>query len=565
MNNKKRLLAIVLATMMLFCTMAVLAACGNNPKTFDLDWRNYLMDEKEFLKANNAPKLPVVSSGNFGNASVETTNASRGLIVVTEDNSTYGYSIVSGKTFGTTDDLRNLEYNEDYTFIGTKRNGNSVLYDVTGRNVATGSNIVTYTRTVTVDGKTTNYLQISIDNNYSFYLEFLENGSLSDDELTILPTDTDNDNLPSQGEAFKEQPITLSEIFEIDEDEIDDTLDKTYVRLFGRSIAFYNNADKEISRWTRPTNIGTSIYVDGNILFSTLTPVDAMKTDGYNYVDANGNKYDAKLFSFNIKSGKTNELNVDYVLTGKQASLYNKITHAHDVAEIKVCHMTDGVAWSYNADSIVINAKGEVGFSMRDSMYGHPFAKVGNNLITLDLNTNCHIVDVKGNLLATLGEMSSVETMLSDGFVLKRNGKIGVVGFDGKVKVGFTYEKINECRIYGNYVIVRDDVGERYSLNLSTGVATSLKVITSGSVGLTSVYSFGSYYSPDYTLIYTFDPDKRTYDWYNLDGTSIVKNVITANPTYNTMYIFGNKYGFTAMRVATGTGTETLAYIRFKF
>lgn len=565
MNNKKRLLTLIVAVMMIFSMVAVLAACDShgksNGKGSDIDWTHYL-DSISSLTNKIGNKLPSISSKTFGsNVSVSMSYANEGLLVLTfadsVDNYKYGYSIVANKEFGNSDSLTDMYAGEYNTFRGVRSNGDQVLYDITGTKIAVGTSISLSEVSVTNNGDTTTYLKIVVDGTTT-YRKVLVDGSLSSMGLSELPSKQDNVFLPEVGEVFTTTPETLANWLDIDVDYWDNYLERTYVRNYGRTIVFFNSEDEEISRLTTPLDCSALIYVDKHIVYSTLTPVDPMATRGYNYVSGS-DKYNAQLYSFDISSGKTSKLNVNYVLTEAGGTLYNKYDNAYDLAVVEVCMMVDGVAWEDYADVLVIDANGSNLFSYQDSLYGIPMAVVGDNYLT----SGGFIVDANGELVASLGD--SIKTVLSDGFVVEVDGKIGVVGFDGVVTVGFEYALASSSSIAGKYAIVIEN-DRLYSLNLSTNRATRLTSLTSASEENISITTLGNY-----SLIcvreyyYGTGSYSYTYSFYNLDGTKVISHATSNYISLSTCNIDGAKYGIARVQVTDSSGDTSYVYLRFAF
>ena len=552
MKTTKRLLAVVLSVFMIFSTVAVLAACDSS---FDIDWADYVMtlDERLDTAGNRMPK---VNSTNLipANANVDLRETSTGLIKVTTSGSSniYGYLIASDAIFGQNDDLISLTcniYTDTYTYLGSTSDGTSILYDMFGNKLATGKYIDAAVVTETVGGRTTLYLQIDTINNditSTLYRKINSDGTLDNTVLNKLPSD--EDSLPKKGEIFITVGTTLRSWLDleavtlVDDDFEDAILDEVTVKTHGTTAVFYRDG-KMLSEFTKPRDINALAYADGKIIYTTLTPVDSEATSGFNYVSGS-QKYKSKTFSFNIKNGATKRLNVDYVITNA-AMMYNRTEKAFDLAVVQVYRMVNGIAWAKDAykDVLIVDKNGAIGFSYTDNPYGLPLVNVGKNYLTASNN----IVNSKGKLVVSLAD-ATLKSLISDGIVVTVDGKVGTIGFDGKVKAEFEYTLVNS--IYGNYTIVTNKFESKVVLNLSTGTTTSLMTIantSSDSEVLVDGYFVG-------TLV------DNAYNWYLLDGTPVASNV-SGSITVRNVTIFGHRYGFAQALTKDGTSQ----FLRFEF
>ncbi len=290
--------------------------------------------------------------------------------------------------------------------------------------------------------------------------------------------------LPDVGERFEPEKETLSEFIGFN---MDDTFaDSRYVRTETsengeEALVFYNASGKRLSRFVVPFNtlVGSQVYAGGRILYQTADYVDPFATDGYNYI--NSGKAQVKSYSFDIDSGKTEALSLDYVVIGTEEYMYNFSAERVDAAYVAVVEMTDGVAVAgYNREDIyIINGEGEVQLKESDCYYGLPKVRVGDNFLT---DRNC-IVDRDLSLVAELPSTATVETYPSvDGVVVTTEGLVGVVDYAGKVKVPFTGDPYGVA-MSGRMVVAID--GDDYVLDLNTGVTRLLSEICGTETGIT--------------------------------------------------------------------------------
>lgn len=556
MRNKKSVLAIVVAVIMTFSMVAVLAACSGTG-TFNIKWENYLEDISDYAKELKT-SLPTISKVAISSsADIYTGELYDGLVTLYENGYDYGYSIVANRTFAQTDHLSSL-YANTYRYVTyyygySYYNGyKEYLYDIYGDKIVSSEDLmVNGVRSVTEDGETTQYLELTLDGSSTVYYKVLENGGISTRQLSALPTPANGSStLPQLGDTISADRQSLGDWLNIDYgEETDSYLTDTEVELMGRNVVFYNG-DKKLSTWLQPLDLWNVIYVDGSLIYTTRTPMDPMATKGYNYV-YNGSKYNVKTYSLNIKNGRSAQIAADYVIAAG-ASMYNMTDKTHDLALITAIRMVDGVAWagqSSYSDQMIINAKGKIGFSMQDSEYGLPMAKFGTNYITYSINS-INIVTPKGKIVASLSQSNSeLLNITSNSMVLNMNGKIGAIDSNGMVTASFKYNL--EGNIYGNLAVVSDDNGQQYVLNLTTGAANPLG---------DNVIAYGDGY-----LLREYDTNTHTYSWKDLNGRTIVSGCPYSNISLTNIYMGENHYVWARVEVESDWWYTTYEYIRIAF
>ena len=564
MKTAKKLLLVIVAFVMAFGSVALLAACNDEDTahkagTFNVSWDNYIYDPDELREVANGFNIPVFEERGFGDdvESVGTNYADVGLVVLRKDSGNcYGYSLYKDATFGEGDKLVGLSSHYNNCFLGRTADGDNILYDIEGKTIAKGRSVYTSNvSSATVDGEIKHYLTVVVDNSVEYH-EIAEDGSLSVVGLDELPN---KKTLPAEGELFTADAAeSLFDMFKIDQDEPDSYMKEVYARTYGRTMIFTDKNDKVLSRFEKPLNIGTYLYLNKQLVYSTLTPVDAMATKGFNYIQGD-NKYLSKLYTFNIATGRTKELKVDYVLRSSGGCLYNKKTKAHDLVAARICHMTDGVARESDAylDTVILNVNGEIGFSAQNNPFGMPMAKIGKNYLCATLTDNkFSIVNAKGDLVAYLGNVvGAMQSVLSDGFLVKLDNKLGIIGFDGVVKVGFDYQYLLPA--YGNHTLVTDENGAYYAFNLADRGITRLASMLGVDEADISIYTVNNY-----GFIRVYNKETYTYDFYNLDGKKII-SAATSN-SFGNCSVFNltgkKRYMFCGVNVADGDGTAIKYY-----
>lgn len=193
-------------------------------------------------------------------------------------------------------------------------------------------------------------------------------------------------------------------------------------------------------------NLANAIYVDGKILYSTVTDVEFDAEDGYNLIHKDGinvfndKKQNVKTFSFDIKSGKTKELDLQYIITN-YTPLYNRSSNKYDAVLVSAIKKNDGVA-IYESDidliNLIIDKDGKAGYQFEGMPAGNfDIIKLNDSRILL---SNGYIVDNKGKTVSFPGKIDSI----GDNFITVFDGsKYGAIDFDGKTVLPFVYDNLD--------------------------------------------------------------------------------------------------------------------------
>lgn len=193
-------------------------------------------------------------------------------------------------------------------------------------------------------------------------------------------------------------------------------------------------------------NLANAIYVDGKILYSTVTDVEFDAEDGYNLIHKDGinvfndKKQNVKTFSFDIKSGKTKELDLQYIITN-YTPLYNRSSNKYDAVLVSAIKKNDGVA-IYESDidliNLIIDKDGKAGYQFEGMPAGNfDIIKLNDSRILL---SNGYIVDNKGKTVSFPGKIESI----GDNFITVFDGsKYGAIDFDGKTVLPFVYDNLD--------------------------------------------------------------------------------------------------------------------------
>ena len=193
-------------------------------------------------------------------------------------------------------------------------------------------------------------------------------------------------------------------------------------------------------------NLANAIYVDGKILYSTVTDVEFDAEDGYNLIHKDGinvfndKKQNVKTFSFDIKSGKTKELDLQYIITN-YTPLYNRSSNKYDAVLVSAVKKNDGVAiYESNIDliNLIIDKDGKAGYQFEGMPAGDfDIIKLNDSRILL---SNGYIVDNKGKTVSFPGKIESI----GDNFITVFDGsKYGAIDFDGKTVLPFVYDNLD--------------------------------------------------------------------------------------------------------------------------
>ena len=101
--------------------------------------------------------------------------------------------------------------------------------------------------------------------------------------------------------------------------------------------------------------------------------------DGYNLIHKDGinvfndKKQNVKTFSFDIKSGKTKELDLQYIITN-YTPLYNRSSNKYDAVLVSAVKKNDGVAiYESNIDliNLIIDKDGKAGYQFEGMPAGN--------------------------------------------------------------------------------------------------------------------------------------------------------------------------------------------------
>lgn len=575
MNTNKKLTAVIMAAILVLCAVVMLAAC-NKGKNFDIDLDNYLVDATELdLNGNGQKNYPTISEVSFDSSlTVNRSFQNGGLLVLQDsDSNKIGYLVSSGKQFGSGDELQlinsqSTSYNDGtlYVYVARDKDNNYLLYDCNGNKKLEASSVSGYS-IKTVNDQT--YLSVTVDDDATKYFAVNDDGSLGS-ALNELPKE--ESKYPQQGE-LRLTKVTLAEYLQLIDfyrgsvktEHSDSFVEETTVATYGNTAIFYDGDDL-LSTWQIPDNIMYKAYADGKIIYTVKFPVDSEAKDGYNFVDRNGQKYNCTTNSFDISTGKVKELKVDYVVGSAVYNFYNKTNNKYDLVAVTAYKQIDGVAWAAeNAcqDQIVINSEGEIGYSVKEHGF-FPYAKAGDlNYIaygasTYGMSSSLLLVDNSLNPFATVD--NPIE-FLSEGILAKIDDRLGIVGYDGQVKFGFsyTYDTYSSLSI-GKYYFVTDSDGTKYILDTSKPTAHTLQEILG--VDKETEVSTNSYTFP-YLLVMQ-DSDTDLYNFYDLDGKLVLSGANSSNISV-TKYTVGNRtYGYATVSCTVDGQSETV-YLRFVF
>ncbi len=520
MRTAKRITATIIVAVLAISMIAVLASCDGK---FDIKWENYLLTSETYIQKihGNFPELTEVELP-FNAREVDLTYAGYGLVTYqtssTSNNNTIGYLYAKGNTIG--DDLRlsqltaqsiSVDNGDDLIVYIGRTSDKTYLFDIEGNSIANYNGTVEFGE-ITVK-KGVKYVSATINDTETDTVNFVINqdGTLSETSETLGGT------LPEEGGTFDMSTTSLSSFLPVTSLLTDNSSDKYLdyeVRTYNPYMyGFYNEDGKEVSVLTLPTEANMLTYLDGKIIYSVNTHVDAYAAKGYNFI-SDGEKYLHKLYSFTIRSGKVAEIKTNYVIDSIDYVLYNNENNAYDIALATVYPMENGVARSDSAeDSVIINSNGSVGFNLRESKYGMPILKIGDNYLT----TGAYIVDDAYKLVAYLGDCEP-SAILNDTLLLKSGNKVGVVDFDGVVTRAF--EEMRVIATSGNYVVVTktSDDGETITcvLDLTNNEIKTLNSVTGVISNSTTLTLTGSN-----LLIKATPSNYGQSTYYMLDGTKL--------------------------------------------
>lgn len=277
-----------------------------------------------------------------------------------------------------------------------------------------------------------------------------------------------------------------------------------------KALDFYDANGKRISRFKFDDKLADDpIYIDGKLLYTLVAYVDSSMTEGYNFIDDAGDKWMADLYSFDIGSGKTSEIEADFLILSQDSDVYNYSTKSIDASVVTVARMENGVAVEYysETDIYMVNGSGEVLFKGSECYYGAPVSRIGSNFVTSKGN----IVDADLELVAEMPDyvlyVPDLERLFcSDGV------NTCLMNYSGKVIQVYDYEYVPNCEVGDGKIAVSKD-GELYILDLNSAVAEKIsdKVSAPGSITLNGKYVYVS--------------DNGYSNVYKLDGTLYLEGI----------------------------------------
>lgn len=277
-------------------------------------------------------------------------------------------------------------------------------------------------------------------------------------------------------------------------------------------------------------NLANAIYVDGKILYSTVTDVEFDAEDGYNLIHKDGinvfndKKQNVKTFSFDIKSGKTKELDLQYIITNF-TPLYNRSSNKYDAVLVDAVKKNDGVAiYESNIDliNLIIDKDGKAGYQFEGMPVGNfDIIKLNDSRILL---SNGYIVDSKGKIVSFPGRIDSI----GDNFITVFDGsKYGAIDFDGKTVLPFVYDNLDF--IGGGAYAAVSSIGSISTQKLVT-ISNPDGIEITNALNLADGESIDTYVLDDFTylgLIPTLknfsDGDIKGYDFtlYSFSGEQV--------------------------------------------
>lgn len=562
MKKYAKVLCTALVIVMTVSTLATLAACSD---AISINWNNYLPTHTEWQE-EHFYKLPTVEKLNVSDDAKATTSLYEGLVNIEDSSGVYGYVIYTGATFGKGEGYIGIRA---YPFYGTvyfiaSGKGTQTLYDIYGNKILSGDPVEVHHKTQAyIDGKLRNFLNVGvdryIDEETTYYVEILEDGSLSQDIRSTLSSTTVT---PDVGELFEMTGKSLHDWLDLDLDERsnfgrhdDEFLNSIYVQEYINLVIFYRDG-KKISTWKKPLDIdGHITYSNGKLLYATATPIAENSRSKYNYVNRYGDKCYWQLHSYNIKTGHIRNIDTNYVISDqdKPTHLYNNTTNKFDLISSMCIPKVDGVAYAYSfKEKYIIDDSGKVAFRASAQPYGMPLMKIGKNYLTDSYN----IVNTNGKLVSDLNS-SLVLATTADLLVTKIDNKIGAVDFDGVVKMPFDYNAYLgyfPLQVFGSYAIVADQDDNEYFMDYSHGTVRKVTDV----MGVDENHIFHGFYYPYFIGAVT---DYGT-DLYMPDGTLAVSNTQNAYFSILTNHVNSKVIGWLTVDINTDNDDTKREYYR---
>ncbi|MDE6398508.1 MAG: hypothetical protein K2L51_04215, partial [Clostridiales bacterium] len=279
------------------------------------------------------------------------------------------------------------------------------------------------------------------------------------DELDALHTEINADGyarlaeeeketLPAIGSVYAaEDADTIAECYELTQQDAFATEWK--VRMVEGASTYtlcFTNGEKE-TELALPENTTeeSTFYADGKILYADIKETASDAQEGFNYVAGEANalqKYAHTYYSFDIARGKTEKLNLGYIIPEEITPLYNATAKKYDAFFVKAYTMQNGVAYENDRSgyrTFITDTSGKVGIDLTpyNIQYKNQIIQLKEDRVLLKNNYDGYLVNDKGELITHLNTKLQVGNNLlaiEDG---QKN--YGAVDFDGKLALPCRY------------------------------------------------------------------------------------------------------------------------------
>lgn len=298
-----------------------------------------------------------------------------------------------------------------------------------------------------------------------------ENGEVSN---TYYEYNNDKTLTATTETAVKKDDKYEADVITIDLDELG--LKGYYMQvnknISSEYIDIYKDGGKLIKKIYIPSGSKTA-FVDGAIIYQQKLEVSSNASE-YDYQTSQG-KFYLETYSIDLKTGKTKQLYVDYVIGNMTIYKTGESSYGYAFGDITVIK-DKTLAETYEA---LINKSGEIIANVGGYKLSN-FVKCGNsyyNTVTGELYNS------SVSRVANIGS-SAVYSKNEDLFMVKEGSYYGLISMEGNILVEPEYESIDLTSLSGSFIGLKEN--EYYILSKSGLVSTvdikTVKYSSSGSL-----------------------------------------------------------------------------------
>lgn len=458
----KKKLSALLAALILTLT-ALMTGCGGIATTNKLKLSDYAVPVSEAtqqgIAASVRPKPEMIFTGNYYNRNDEK--------IIFNDGTFYGIYNMETKTMALDP---SMGFTDIYSLAGFYGDLDGKAYVAESQSDLSETLKAVYSEDGTLLLESGSYTSLYGSSSDKYYnnaplaaeIKYATSGESAEEKTVYLYENEDGYLRVASGAVASAPGIVISEVSDskvflpFNKSDIGEIYEQNDGFLSSYTVAMestttrganvYFKTGNKVTVLKLKPNLANAIYVDGKILYSTVTDVEFDAEDGYNLIYKDGinvfndKKQNVKTFSFDIKSGKTKELDLQYIITN-YTPLYNRSSNKYDAVLVSAVKKNDGVAiYESNIDliNLIIDKDGKAGYQFEGMPAGNfDIIKLNDSRILL---SNGYIVDNKGKTVSFPGKIDSI----GDNFITVSDGsKYGAIDFDGKTVLPFVYDNLD--------------------------------------------------------------------------------------------------------------------------